>query len=244
MADCEAPFHIHVLFEPFQGRWTSERRSNLRSSRGRRSRSWTSSRSRWGQQLIPSLSLSASFPDPGWDRRARDQNLPAPRCRLWRRWGVQGADQSLEGVRRRHRDQSHQFRSRYQSLLSAAHWCLCPLFQASIPFAVIGSNQLIEVKGKKIRGRLYPWGVVEVENPEHNDFLKLRTMLVWVSADGEVGQMSNTCQFETFAANLYCLLVCKGRNCRCRTHMQDLQEVTQDLHYENFRSERLKRACR
>jgi len=52
------------------------------------------------------------------------------------------------------------------------------LFQASIPFAVIGSNQLIEVKGKKIRGRLYPWGVVEVENPEHNDFLKLRTMLV------------------------------------------------------------------
>lgn len=53
-------------------------------------------------------------------------------------------------------------------------------FQASIPFAVIGSNQLIEVKGKKIRGRLYPWGVVEVENPEHNDFLKLRTMLVWV----------------------------------------------------------------
>lgn len=56
---------------------------------------------------------------------------------------------------------------------------LC-LNQASIPFAVIGSNQLIEVKGKKIRGRLYPWGVVEVENPEHNDFLKLRTMLVWV----------------------------------------------------------------
>ncbi|XP_031224861.1 septin-2 [Mastomys coucha] len=55
-------------------------------------------------------------------------------------------------------------------------------------------------------GRLYPWGVVEVENPEHNDFLKLRTMLI--------------------------------------THMQDLQEVTQDLHYENFRSERLKRGGR
>lgn len=28
------------------------------------------------------------------------------------------------------------------------------------------------------------------------------------------------------------------------THMQDLQEVTQDLHYENFRSERLKRGNR
>lgn len=51
-------------------------------------------------------------------------------------------------------------------------------FQASIPFCVVGSNQLIEAKGKKVRGRLYPWGVVEVENPEHNDFLKLRTMLM------------------------------------------------------------------
>ncbi|KFQ91892.1 Septin-2, partial [Nipponia nippon] len=82
-------------------------------------------------------------------------------------------------------------------------FCCSSSLSLRIPFAVIGSNQLIEVKGKKIRGRLYPWGVVEVENPEHNDFLKLRTMLV--------------------------------------THMQDLQEVTQDLHYENFRSERLKR---
>lgn len=53
-----------------------------------------------------------------------------------------------------------------------------PLFQASIPFAVVGSNQQIEAKGKKVRGRLYPWGVVEVENPEHNDFLKLRIMLM------------------------------------------------------------------
>ncbi|MEQ2207060.1 Septin-2, partial [Xenoophorus captivus] len=78
--------------------------------------------------------------------------------------------------------------------------------RASIPFAVVGSNQQIEAKGKKVRGRLYPWGVVEVENPEHNDFLKLRTMLI--------------------------------------THMQDLQEVTQDLHYENFRSDRLKRGGR
>ncbi|XP_043378414.1 septin-2 isoform X8 [Chelonia mydas] len=80
------------------------------------------------------------------------------------------------------------------------------LLKVSIPFCVVGSNQLIEAKGKKVRGRLYPWGVVEVENPEHNDFLKLRTMLI--------------------------------------THMQDLQEVTQDLHYENFRSERLKRGGR
>ncbi|PIO38539.1 hypothetical protein AB205_0138770 [Aquarana catesbeiana] len=30
------------------------------------------------------------------------------------------------------------------------------LLKASIPFSVVGSNQLIEAKGKKVRGRLYP----------------------------------------------------------------------------------------
>merc|ERR1719275_394664 len=71
----------------------------------------------------------------------------------------------------------------------------------SIPFAVCGANAMVEVAGKKVRGRQYPWGIVDVENPEHCDFIKLRSMLI--------------------------------------THMQDLQEVTHDVHYENFRSERL-----
>lgn len=31
----------------------------------------------------------------------------------------------------------------------------------SIPFAVIGSNTVVEAKGKRVRGRLYPWGIVE-----------------------------------------------------------------------------------
>ena len=47
-----------------------------------------------------------------------------------------------------------------------------------MPFAVVGSTQTFEVRGKKVRGRLYPWGVVEIENMEHNDFVKLRTMLM------------------------------------------------------------------
>lgn len=48
----------------------------------------------------------------------------------------------------------------------------------AVPFAVCGATTLLEVKGRKVRGRLYPWGVVEVENPEHCDFIKLRTMLM------------------------------------------------------------------
>ncbi|XP_075417645.1 septin-4 isoform X4 [Tenrec ecaudatus] len=31
----------------------------------------------------------------------------------------------------------------------------------SIPFAVIGSNTVVEARGRRVRGRLYPWGIVE-----------------------------------------------------------------------------------
>lgn len=30
-----------------------------------------------------------------------------------------------------------------------------------MPLAVVGSNVVIEVNGKKVRGRQYPWGVAE-----------------------------------------------------------------------------------
>jgi septin 4 len=33
-----------------------------------------------------------------------------------------------------------------------------------VPFAVIASNITLEVNGKKIRGRQYPWGIVEGRN--------------------------------------------------------------------------------
>lgn len=54
----------------------------------------------------------------------------------------------------------------------------CPCTQESVPFSIVGSNTLLEVNGKRVRGRLYPWGVVEVENKDHCDFVKLRNMLI------------------------------------------------------------------
>ena len=30
-----------------------------------------------------------------------------------------------------------------------------------VPFAVVGSNTVLEVDGKKVRGRKYPWGVAQ-----------------------------------------------------------------------------------
>ncbi|KAG5676962.1 hypothetical protein PVAND_006754 [Polypedilum vanderplanki] len=71
-----------------------------------------------------------------------------------------------------------------------------------VPFAVVGSNTVIEVEGRKVRGRKYPYGVVEVENLDHCDFIALRNMVV-------------------------------------RTHLQDLKDVTNNVHYENYRCRKL-----
>lgn len=30
-----------------------------------------------------------------------------------------------------------------------------------VPFAVVGANTVVELEGKKVRGRKYPWGVAE-----------------------------------------------------------------------------------
>ena len=47
-----------------------------------------------------------------------------------------------------------------------------------MPFAVIGSNEMVKVGNKQVRARQYPWGVVVVDNESHSDFVKLREMLV------------------------------------------------------------------
>ncbi|GMM50268.1 septin [Starmerella bacillaris] len=50
---------------------------------------------------------------------------------------------------------------------------------SNIPFAVVGSTSLVVNKeGNAVLGREYPWGVIEVHNSEHNDFLKLRSLLI------------------------------------------------------------------
>jgi cell division control protein 11 len=47
-----------------------------------------------------------------------------------------------------------------------------------MPFAIVGSDDFVEIDNRKVRARQYPWGVVEVENPRHSDFLALRSALL------------------------------------------------------------------
>jgi septin 7 len=74
---------------------------------------------------------------------------------------------------------------------------------SKIPFAVVGSDNVVQTPdGRLVRGRAYPWGVIEVDNEDHCDFVKLRQMLV-------------------------------------RTYMEELREYTNDVLYENWRTEKL-----
>ncbi|KAK0749064.1 septin [Schizothecium vesticola] len=47
-----------------------------------------------------------------------------------------------------------------------------------MPFAIVGSEDFVEIGGRKVRARQYPWGVVEVDNPRHSDFLAIRSALL------------------------------------------------------------------
>ena len=48
-----------------------------------------------------------------------------------------------------------------------------------MPFAVVGADTTVTTNdGRQVRGRAYPWGVIEVDNEDHCDFVKLRQMLI------------------------------------------------------------------
>ncbi|XP_069859670.1 septin-12 isoform X2 [Dipodomys merriami] len=71
-----------------------------------------------------------------------------------------------------------------------------------IPFAVVGADQEHLVNGRCVLGRKTKWGIIEVENIAHCEFLLLRDLLI-------------------------------------RSHLQDLKDITHNVHYENYRVIRL-----
>ncbi|EGD72628.1 hypothetical protein PTSG_04363 [Salpingoeca rosetta] len=51
----------------------------------------------------------------------------------------------------------------------------------ALPFALVGSTDTFQAGGRSIRGRQYPWGIIEVDNSDHCDYNLLKDMLVrWV----------------------------------------------------------------
>merc|ERR1712176_1435250 len=68
-----------------------------------------------------------------------------------------------------------------------------------VPFAVIGSNCVVEIGDKRIRARQYPWGVAEVENKSHCDFRILRDMLIRTHMQDLI-DVTSVVHYENFRA--------------------------------------------
>jgi cell division control protein 11 len=53
----------------------------------------------------------------------------------------------------------------------------CNVLRELVPFTVVGSNNLYNIDDECIRARKYPWGIVRIEDPDHSDFVALRSVL-------------------------------------------------------------------
>jgi len=66
-----------------------------------------------------------------------------------------------------------------------------------LPFAVVGSREDVKVGDAVVRGRQYPWGVVEIENELHCDFVKLREMLIRTNME-DLREMTHRKHYELY----------------------------------------------
>ncbi|KXS21904.1 Septin [Gonapodya prolifera JEL478] len=68
----------------------------------------------------------------------------------------------------------------------------------ALPFAIIGSDkEVVRKDGTRVKGRQFLWGVAEVENENHCDFVKLRNLLMRRHMDDLVRQTEEM-HYETF----------------------------------------------
>ncbi|XP_060537641.1 septin-6 [Pantherophis guttatus] len=68
---------------------------------------------------------------------------------------------------------------------------------AHLPFAIIGSTEEIKIGNKMMKARQYPWGIVQVENETHCDFVKLREMLIRVNME-DLREQTHTRHYELY----------------------------------------------
>ncbi|XP_058134310.1 septin-10 isoform X2 [Dasypus novemcinctus] len=66
-----------------------------------------------------------------------------------------------------------------------------------LPFAVVGSMEEVKVGNKMVKARQYPWGVVQVENENHCDFVKLREMLICTNME-DLREQTHTRHYELY----------------------------------------------
>lgn len=92
-----------------------------------------------------------------------------------------------------------------------------------MPFAIVGSEDVVDIGGRQVRARQYPWGVVEVENPRHSDFLAIRSALLH-SHLADLKEITNDFLYENYRTDKLSKNVGDGTNAYVSLpHLQELQ---------------------
>lgn len=66
-----------------------------------------------------------------------------------------------------------------------------------LPFAIVGSERTVVVDGKPVRGRKHRWGVVNVEDETHCEFVYLRNFLTRTHLQDLI-ETTSQIHYETF----------------------------------------------
>ncbi|KAJ4298375.1 Cell division control protein 11 [Collariella sp. IMI 366227] len=105
-----------------------------------------------------------------------------------------------------------------------------------MPFAIVGSEDVVEIGGRKVRARQYPWGVVEVDNPRHSDFLAIRSALLH-SHLADLKEITHDFLYENYRTEKLSKSVEGGAGVDSSMNPEDLASQSVRLKEEQLRRE-------
>ncbi|KAJ0123243.1 cell division control protein 11 [Diaporthe amygdali] len=105
-----------------------------------------------------------------------------------------------------------------------------------MPFAIVGSEDAVEIGGRTVRARQYPWGVVEVDNPRHSDFLAIRSALLH-SHLADLKEITHDFLYENYRTEKLSKSVEGGAGVDSSMNPEDLASQSVRLKEEQLRRE-------
>ncbi|CAG9796669.1 unnamed protein product [Diatraea saccharalis] len=107
-----------------------------------------------------------------------------------------------------------------------------------VPFAVVGANTVIEQDGRRIRGRKYPWGIAEVENLEHCDFLALRNMVIRTHLQ-DLKDVTSSVHYENYRCRKLAGLSHDGKPHRINSNKNPLAQMEEEKREHDLKMKKM-----
>ncbi|KAJ5046817.1 uncharacterized protein L3040_004042 [Drepanopeziza brunnea f. sp. 'multigermtubi'] len=111
--------------------------------------------------------------------------------------------------------------------------------RSMMPFAIVGSEDVVEVEGQQVRARQYPWGIVEVDNPKHSDFLIVRSILL-SSHLADLKQITQDFLYESYRTEKLSKSVEGGNEADYSMNPEDLASQSDRMTEERLQREQEK----